>query len=414
MSRPSVATVLRERGVRGLIVAVLRRLCQAPAHKPSHPIHIEDKSRDEHGLDVLGFFNAESGVGEAVRTLVSALHTTSVEISTINYTATESRTNHFFVTDNVSRHRTLLASINAEQLVASRQFLGKNFYKNRYVIGQWFWELEDPPIWYQPAWPIVNELWAPTHFIEKMLRQSAPSRVHVEYIPLPIVAPRINESITRPRWNLDDRYMFLFIFDFLSIMKRKNPLGLISAYISTFSPNDGAQLVIKTMNGDKRHAELQQLLGAALLRKDISVINDVFSRTETSTLISLSDCYVSLHRSEGLGLTLLEAMSLGKPVIATNYSGNVDFMTEDNSFPIPWERVPVGDGAGGYNPTATWAEPDEDAAASAMRFVFQNQHEGRIRGARAKKDVLDSYSPPAIGAIMKSRLEEIWRSSRGH
>lgn len=413
MSRPSVVTVLRERGVRGLLAAVLRRLRPARTTHVHHHLHIDDVSRDARGLDVVGFFTAEHGVGEAARTLVTALRTTDIDVSTINYTDTESRTEHYFSTDDVSRHHTLLMSINADQLVVARERFGDHFFENRYVIGQWFWELEEAPSWYQPAWPIVNELWAPTRFIETMLRNSAPSHVHVQHVPLPIVAPRIDESITRPRWNLDGRYMFLFVFDLMSIMKRKNPLGLISAYAKAFSPTDGAQLVIKTMNGDKRPEDLQKLIDAASNRSDITVINEVFTSRETSTLISLADCYVSLHRSEGLGLTLSEAMSLGTPVIATNYSGNTDFMTEENSFLIPWERVAVGEGAGGYSPTATWAEPNEDAAAETMRFVFENQLEARIRGARAREDVLGGHSEAAAGAIMKSRLEEIWRSRRG-
>lgn len=413
MSRPSVVTVLREHGVRGFIASVLRQL--RPSHKQHTPqhIHIEDVSRDARGIDVVGFFTAEFGVGEAARTLVSALRNTHIDVSTINYAETEIRTNHFFETDDVSRHHTLLMSINADQLVVARERFSDHFFENRYVIGQWFWELEEAPSWYQPAWPIVNELWAPTRFIETMLRNSAPSHVHVQHVPLPIVAPRIDESITRPRWNLDGRYMFLFVFDLMSIMKRKNPLGLISAYAKAFSATDGAQLVIKTMNGDKRPEDLQKLLDAARNRSDITVINEVFTSRETSTLISLADCYVSLHRSEGLGLTLSEAMSLGTPVIATNYSGNTDFMTEENSFLIPWERVSVGEGAGGYGPTATWAEPNEEAAAKTMRFVFENQLEARIRGARAREDVLGGHSEAAAGAIMKSRLEEIWRSRRG-
>jgi glycosyltransferase involved in cell wall biosynthesis len=413
MSRPSVVTVLRERGVRGLLAAILRGLKRTSPPVAIRHIHIDDVSRDLGGVDVVGFFTAEHGVGEAARTLVSTLRTAGVETSTINYTDTESRTEHFFATDDVSRHRTLLTSINAEQLVTSRDVYGAHFFEDRYVIGQWFWELEVAPPWYEPAWPLVNELWAPTRFIESMLKTYAPDNIAIQHVPLPIVAPRIDDSLTRPRWNLDGRYMFLFVFDLMSVMKRKNPLGLISAYTKAFSQHDGAQLVIKTMNGDKRPDDLQELLSAASVRSDVKIFNDVFTRVETSTLISLADCYVSLHRSEGLGLTLSEAMSLGKPVIATNYSGNADFMTEQNSFLLPWSRVPVGAGAGGYDPTATWAEPDEDAAIAAMRFVFKNQQEARIRGARAREDVLGGYSPSAAGAIMKSRLEEIWRSHRG-
>jgi glycosyltransferase involved in cell wall biosynthesis len=413
MSRPSIVTVLRERGVRGLVSALVRRLQQTSTRPPQQHIHIDDVSRKNVGLDVFGYFTAEFGVGEAARTLVSALRTTDVDISTINYTDTDSRTEHYFVTDDVSRHRTLLMSLNADQLVVARERLGDNFFEDRYVIGQWFWELEEAPSWFQPAWPIVNELWAPTRFIETMLRKNAPSHVNVQRVPLPIVVPPIDESITRPRWNIDGRYMFLFVFDLMSIMKRKNPLGLISAYTKAFQESDGAQLVIKTMNGDKRPEDLQCLRDAAHYRSDITILDEVFTSVETSTLISLADCYVSLHRSEGLGLTMSEAMSLGKPVIATNYSGNTDFMTEENSYVIPWTRVPVGDGAGGYDPAATWAEPDENAAVEAMRYVLKNQHDARIRGAHGREELLGGHGQVSAGAIMKSRLEEIWRSERG-
>jgi glycosyltransferase involved in cell wall biosynthesis len=413
MSRPSVTTVLRERGVRGLISAVLRKLLRVPMHETTQHIHVEDLSRDLEGIDVLGFFTADFGVGEAARNLVSALRSVDVDVSTINYTDTESRTDHFYITEDVSRHRTLLTSINADQLNVARQRFGDTFFENRYVVGQWFWELEEAPSWYASAWPLVNELWAPTRFIESMLKKSAPSHVQVRHVPLPIEQSTIDTNYTRQYFNIDDRYMFLFVFDLMSIMKRKNPLGLIEAYSKAFSENDGAQLVIKAMHGDKRRDDLNALVNAVANRCDITVIDQNFSRVETSTLISLADCYVSLHRSEGFGLTLAEAMSHGVPVIATNYSGNTDFMSERNSFLISWDRVLVGEGAGGYNPAATWAEPRLSEASDAMRFIFNNQLEGRIRGAQGRNDVLDGFSMEVAGAIMKSRLEEIWRSQRG-
>ena len=413
MSRPSIVTVLRERGVRGLVSALVRRLQQTSTRPPQQHIHIDDVSRKNVGLDVFGYFTAEFGVGEAARTLVSALRTTDVDISTINYTDTDSRTEHYFVTDDVSRHRTLLMSLNADQLVVARERLGDNFFEDRYVIGQWFWELEEAPSWFQPAWAIVNELWAPTRFIESMLKRSAPPGITIRHLPLPIKRSEVDDSITRPQMGIDGRYLFLFVFDMMSIMKRKNPLGLISAFTKAFQESDGAQLVIKTMNGDKRPEDRAVLLSAAQGRADITVIDEYFTHLQTSTLISLADCYVSLHRSEGLGLTLSEAMSHGVPVIATNYSGNTDFMTEQNSFLVPWSPVPVGAGAGGYDPTATWADPDEESAIQTLRYVFHNQSEARIRGAQARVDIERGFNEQAAGAIMKSRLEEIWRSERG-
>lgn len=413
MSQLSVTDVLRERGLSGLIVAIIRRLRQLRVRNSPRRIHIKDVSRDIGGVDVMGYFTTEFGVGEAARTIVATLRTADIDVCTINYTGTESRSEHSFATDDESHHHVLICSINAEQLVAARNRLGGTFFSDRYVIGQWFWELEEAPSWYQSAWSMVDELWAPTRFIQTMLQKSAPSNVQIHYVPLPVRQTDVNVTVTRRHFHLDNRYMFLFVFDLLSIMKRKNPLGLIDAYTQGFDSDEGAQLVIKTMNGDKRPDDLALLLKAASERSDITVIDSYYSRSETSRLISLADCYVSLHRSEGLGLTLSEAMSYGVPVIATNYSGNTDFMNNRNSFLIGWDRTAVGEGAGGYNSTATWAEPRISDAVSAMQYVFQNQNEARVRGAQGRDDVLGDFSVERSGAIMKSRLEEIWSSLHG-
>jgi glycosyltransferase involved in cell wall biosynthesis len=371
-----------------------------------NPIPLIDS--DLNGLDVVGFFTAEHGVGEAARVLVSTLKSAEVAVSTINYTDTQSRMDHTYVTDDVSRNKAVVVSMNAEQLTHSPHRLGENFYDDRYVIGQWFWELEQAPQWYIPAWPMVNEMWAPTHFIEQMLRNSAPRNVTISYVPLPVTKPTIDASLTREHFGLDDRFTFLFAFDFMSVMKRKNPIGLIDAFTRAFTEGSGARLVIKAINGDKRPEEREQLLATAAWHADVTVIDTYFTRVETTTLMSLADCYVSLHRSEGLGLTLSEAMSLGKPVIATGYSGNTDFMDETNSYLVPWTRVPVGDHAEGYSPDATWAEPKRDAAAKFMRYVFENQDEAVRIGQKAQEDILNRFSEAASGAIMKNRLSEIW------
>jgi len=126
-----------------------------------------------------------------------------------------------------------------------------------------------------------------------------------------------------------------------------------------------------------------------------------------------ADCYVSLHRSEGLGLTMSESMSLGTPVIATAYSGNLDFMDDSNSWLVPWTRVPVGNGAEGYDPRATWAEPNLDDAARIMRHVWENQDEARAKGAAARETILKEHSQAVSGAIMRDRLVQIWSDQRG-
>jgi glycosyltransferase involved in cell wall biosynthesis len=223
-----------------------------------------------------------------------------------------------------------------------------------------------------------------------------------------VVRPAFDSLLTREYFGLDDRFTFLFAFDFMSVMKRKNPLALIEAFTQAFPPGAGARLVIKAINGEKRPAERDVLMTAAAQHPDIMVMDTYFTRVETSSLMNLADCYVSLHRSEGLGLTISEAMSHGKPVIATAYSGNLDFMDDTNSYLVPWTRVAVGDYAEGYAADATWAEPDVAVAAQLMRHVFENQAEAVQMGQKAQADILNRFSEAASGAIMKNRLTEIW------
>ena len=375
---------------------------------------IANAERSLNGIDVLGFFTAEHGVGEAARVLTSTLQSAGVPVSTIDYTDTQSRREHLFNCDNVSRHKVLMTAINADHLNEAHRRLDRKFFRNRYVIGQWFWELEEAPQWFGPAFTYVDELWAPTRFIETMLRKHAPSRVQVKYVPLPVVMPQVDATLSRAHFGLDDRYMFLFAFDFMSVMKRKNPLGLIEAFTKAFAEGEGPMLVIKAINGDKRLVEHNMLREAASGRSDIVLIDEYFTKVETATLTSLADCYVSLHRSEGLGLTMSEAMTLGRPVIATGYSGNLDFLSDANSFIVSGVRTKVGDGAEGYASEATWMEPNVTEASKYMRYVYENQAEAAEKGLRGQAEILSSFDVASCGAIMKGRLDQIWRSQHGN
>ena len=362
------------------------------------------------GVDAIGFFNAEHGIGEASRLLVEALRSADVPVSTIGYRNTESRQNYKFETDEVGRYKTVIAAVNAELNRPVRDLFGHHFFYNTYVIGQWFWELEVAPSWYRDAYQYVDELWAPTKFIEEMLCREAPSRVPVHYMPLPLRKPRVVDDATREDLELDNRYMFLFTFDFMSVMKRKNPLGLVAAFKKAFAANEGPMLVLKCINGESRPELFQELKDSCAGRSDIIVMNKYLDSHLSAALMNLCDCYVSLHRSEGLGLTIAEAMLLGKPVIATGYSGNLDFMTPETAFLVPWTRVKVGEGAEAYDPDATWAEPDLDAAALMMRQVYLNQEESAAMAARGKMDLEQRFTPEVTGNRMRHRLQELWEA----
>ena len=335
-----------------------------------------------------------------------------VPVSTIGYRNTESRQRHEFKTEEVGRYKTVIAAINAELNEPMRGTFGKYFFHDTYVIGQWFWELETAPSWYKSAYKYVNELWAPTRFIEGMLRNEAPSHVHVEYMPLPLRQPRIVQGVTRTDLELDNRFMFMFTFDYMSVQKRKNPLGLIEAFKKAFAPGEGPQLVIKCSNGKTRPEKFAAMEKATEGRSDIIIINRYLDSDLLAGLMNLCDCYVSLHRSEGLGLTPAEAMLLGKPVIATAYSGNMDFMSEETAYLVPWRRVKVGKDAEAYDEDATWAEPDLDVAATMMRHVYENPDEAMRKALAGKADLEDRFTPEKTGARMRARLEQLWREAK--
>ena len=377
-------------------------------HRVTTRRQVHPEGRVDGGADIIGFFNAEHGLGQSARLIAGALRAAEVPISTIGCRNTQSRQRFPFRTDEVGRYRTVITAINAEMNEQLRRDFGDFFFAGTYVIGQWFWELEAAPSWYESSYRYVDELWAPTRFIENMLRQSAPRHVHIEYMPLPLRTPKATADITRSDLGIDDRFLFMFTFDFMSVAKRKNPVGLVEAFKMAFRPGEGPQLLIKCINGELRPGELRALEESTEGRSDIIVMNRYLDAGDSVGLMNMCDCYVSLHRSEGLGLTIAEAMLLGKPVIATGYSGNMDFMTETTSFVVPWTQVRVGSGAENYDPAAVWAEPDLGAAADLMRQVYTEPDRARQVAAAGRADLESRFTDRRTGLQMRARLEELW------
>ena len=185
-----------------------------------------------------------------------------------------------------------------------------------------------------PGSTYVDEVWAATRFVTEAI--AAANQRPVFTVPVPIPVPRLIPDVSRARFGLPDGvFVFLFMFDFFSIIERKNPIGLIEAFTRAFQPHEGPILVLKTINGHRRLNDLEKLKHAIGDRTDILVMDEYYTAAQKNALLALCDCYVSLHRSEGLGLTMAEAMGLEKPVIATAYSGNLDFMTPENSLRAP-------------------------------------------------------------------------------
>jgi glycosyltransferase involved in cell wall biosynthesis len=295
-----------------------------------------------------------------------------------------------------------LVHVNADQVEHFAATNGVAYFQGRYNIGHWVWELSRFPERYQRSFDYFDEVWVPTAFAQDAVARNAP--IPVVRIPYSL-SPRAPTTLGRAHFGWSpDRFVFLFIFDFSSYLDRKNPLGLLRAFASAFTPDDDALLVLKCVHAERAPEAWQRVADAAAI-PNVSIMREVLPREEVDALVQLADCYVSLHRSEGFGLTMGEAMSHGKPVIATGYSGNMDFMTAANSLIVRHRMIQLDRDHGPYERGMEWADPDLDHAAELMRWVYEHREAAAAIGARARADVRTQLSPESVGALVRARLQ---------
>lgn len=277
-----------------------------------------------------------------------------------------------------------------------------------YRIACWSWELDTIPAEWPSFEGLFDEIWTPTTFVADAMRTRF--RLPVFDMPHSIEMPAV-KTISRASLNVpEDHFLFLFMFDLCSEVERKNPFGLIRAFRRAFAPEQKATLLIKTVRAALEPTAFAELEAAAR-GANIRVVNELADRGRTFGYLEMADAYVSLHRSEGFGLTLAEAMMLGKPVIATGYSGNLDFMNATNSWLVDYELIPVGAGGAIYR-SGHWAEPSEKHAAQMMMEVFHERESAQVRAGCGQRDVAELLSPDTIGTRMKARLDAIAGSRR--
>ncbi len=357
------------------------------------------------GVDVVGYVRSELGVGESARRVVDSLQKVGVKVGVFPVPYPEKLATIDVNNQQLLEHTAVLLAVNADQVPHIAHYIPRTD-KRRKVIGQWYWELETPPSWMADSFKFLDEVWVATEFMAKAVRSVAPPKFPVTVLPIPLrVDPY--EEVTRDHLGLDDRFTFGFVFDFLSVMKRKNPIGLVKTFCEAFPREGDARLVIKTINSQSRPKEREELLWLSRNRSDIAIVSETWSHNEVLSFLKHVDCYVSMHRSEGLGLTIAEAMSQGTPVITTGYSGNMDFTTSENSYLIPFTMAKVGEGADSYDSSAEWAEPDTVTAVNLMRHVFQNRLQAIEVGRKGREDVNYQFSHEEVGERMRRRLSEI-------
>jgi glycosyltransferase involved in cell wall biosynthesis len=358
------------------------------------------------GVNVAGYLDAESGMGEAARASIRSIEAAGLPIALNNVPSLlrtgDSSYRPRFADDNPYPFN--LIHLNGDNMPAFAAARGRGYFRNRYTIGFWFWELSAlRPDW-APFAGYVDEVWTATRFVQNAVRDGC--RVPAVRMPLPIVLPPM-PAVGRAHFGVPEGpRMFLYIFDVSSQTERKNPLAAIRAFRRAGLRHDEAVLVLKFTNPEYDRTGVRRLHEEAA-GLNVVLLDSYLDRPELCALINAADCYLSPHRAEGFGLTLLEAMQLGKPVIGTAYSGNTDFMTPDNSYLLDYSLVTLTRDYGPYFRGAVWAEPDVDHAARLIRQIVEHPSDAASRGLRARADVERAWNPDVTGRAVRDRLEAI-------
>jgi glycosyltransferase involved in cell wall biosynthesis len=305
-------------------------------------------------------------------------------------------------------HRVNIFHINADEMAEARRHLGATFLAGRYNIASWHWELSRFPEAWLPALEGLDELWASSRFIQHALTERA--TVPVVWMPHPVEVRVRGESDVLMPGLPEGVQLFLTMFDFTSFTSRKNPLGTVRAFLTAFPQGSRARvaLVVKANGAAARPAEAKGFLSLPELRDPrVIVVNEVLDRRRLIGLIRRCDCFVSLHRSEGFGRGIAEALLLGKPVIVTGYSGNMDFTNPENACLVGYRLVEVGLDEYPHAAGQQWADPDLRQAAEYMRRVVDDPVWAAELAQRGRDLVAAQHGVEAVGRRCRARLEEL-------
>jgi len=365
------------------------------------------------GVQIVGFSRSDSGLGEACRLQAASLLSAGVPASIISCDSLSignaSDLNWAHLEIDAPIHKCTIMQFNPDYMPHVLGRLGHHLVDRKYTIGYWHWEMTDIPDSWTGSWPYVQEIWTPSRFVRDVVAKKSP--VPVLTMPYGIAVPpaQVIQQYSRAAFGLPGNcYLFLTMFDTHSFVERKNPMGALDAFLHAFGAiNPAVGLVVKANHANTGGAVLEHLKQRIAGCHNVYWIEAPMTRLQTAGLIQCCDAYVSLHRAEGFGLAIAEAMAMSKPVIATDWSGNTDFLQLDNGCPVRYTLVPNPVTVGPYQAGGWWAEPDLRHAAAYMEQLVSDRRIGYRLGAAAAHTIATRYNPAALGAAMRSRLTDI-------
>lgn len=361
------------------------------------------------GINLIGSIKAETGLGQSCRLLANEIMHTKLPFTIYDYESLGEmslKDNSFDeYISNECKYNVNLVHINPRELGIALVKLDQGIWDKRYNIGFWLWELEEFPEEWIPFINYFNEIWTPSEFISRSIRKCTEKPV----ITIPYsIESSIDKAWGRQQFKLpEDQFLFLMMFDYNSVAERKNPLGMIEAFKRAFSPEkSNVGLVIKVTSANE--SDINELRSKLSDYKNVYFITSVLEKQRVNSLINCVDVVVSLHRAEGFGLVMAEAMSLGTPTIATNWSSNTEFMNSDVACMVDYKMIELSRDLGPFKKGQRWADADIEQAADYMkRLVVDKKYYDEIK-TNAQKHVNKVLGMEHIKTLIEQRVEEIY------
>lgn len=350
------------------------------------------------GINLVGWFESPTGIGQSARALARAAEQAGLPVARIEAGALRSGARA------TAPHALNVFHVNADAAASIVELAGPGVHRGRANVGYWYWETEDFPRAWRDRFAYFDEIWVASEFCRASIARESEIPVVVVAPPVILDAASVPAAPSRP--SAPGPFRFLTVCDADSVPERKNPVGAARAFSRAFPGNPAVSLTVRIANA--AHAPgLVAEVEAAARGAQVEVVTSPLDRAGIEHLLAGCDAYVSLHRSEGFGFPIAEAMVLGKPVVATGYSGPRDFLDEETGYPVRWRPVVQEAALPPYPAGTRWAEPDEAHAADSLSRVVSDRAESARRAAAGKRRIESSYGVEAAGLRVAERLERL-------
>lgn len=366
------------------------------------------------GVNFFGPYEARDSIGRAASLNIACLDAGGVlhDVYKLSRPGPKEVVNYGTIDDEMLSglsYRINLFHFNARRVPLYFSRLGEDSLKGFYNIGFWVHEMQTIPNQWARQLEFFDEIWTPSAMCQNAVAMS--SNIPVVCIPHPIetkaASGRVSSVIKGKKYGC---FNFLSVFDVFSDAERKNPLFVVRAFLNAHAGNPDVRLILKVRNLEHDESLGNLMRQICSRNQNVMLIDGFVERSALDRLYDEADAYVSMHRAEGFGLTISDAMSRGIPVITTGYSGNMDFCNASDTRVVAYTLREVGHERPRYRRDDIWAEPDMEDATEAFVDLVERHEFWAKKAEKARARISREFSVDRIGCLMRKRLDLIGRN----